>query len=214
MTTAGVTRTYKIYRMNQQKGYLAHQGCISVSTSILASGFGQNHSPADVHNGSASSPYSEKYALEQMGYKMTDKLVKPYYGLAGISVRLSAQILSDMGIPATPVYKFTVSSAEADIRQHLQTGNPVLIKCYRHKYQGRLITTSHHALLLLGLDKDGYPIVLDPAHGWINRASTSGNSLHYSLRTLIKEFMQSPTGNTNQPYVTNLNMAGGYIKVG
>lgn len=206
-TTAG-KQTYYIYRQTQYDSYIRGSGCILTAVAIVSSHFGKNYSPADIHNASSSQKYGERYAVQKMSASSA------LYGRAAISVSLAAQILKDMGIKNKAVYSFSKKTAIKQITKHLKKGKPVLIKCNNKTHNGIRIANGHHAVLLVGIDKKGKAIFIDPMYGRINYAHSCGKYVSLTVSDLVNYHMDSAVGNYKTPYVTSTKAAGGYILVG
>lgn len=206
VATPDGVRKYTMYDQADYGSYYGSYGCVTTAVAIASSGFGKTYSPKDIHEGSPSKAYSERYALKKM------KASSALYGNAAISVAAASQILKDMKIKNKAVYKFSTSSAMKDITQHLKKGKPVIIKARNITYQGIQLANAHHALVLVGIDDDGTVTFINPLGGRINYSH--GKNCNLTLKTIVSKFMRSASGNTAAPYVTSLSGAGGYILVG
>ena len=199
----------KIYQCYAQidYGYEA-QGCVVTAVAIAASAYGKAYTPKRIQEGKRSRRYSVRYAVKKM------KASAELHGKAAISVSTAAQILKDMGIQTKAVYRFKKSKAIKEIKKHVKKGKPVLIKANAQKHNGIQIANAHHAILLVGLDEEGYGIFIDPMQGKINYAHGSGNYFRMKINTLVNYHMTQASGNYKTPYVTNVEAAGGYILIG
>lgn len=206
--TSNGTRTYYTYRQNEYGTYYAQNGCVTTAVSIAASAYGKKYTPVQIHTGNANQKYSERYALKKM------KASASLYGRAALSVATASQILTDMGIQNKAVYTFKANKAVKEIKEHLKSGNPVIVKTNNRMYNGVRLANGHHALVLIGIDEDGYGIFINPVKGAVNYSHSTGRTFKIKIETLVKYHMSSPVGNYKTPYVTSLNAAGGYILVG
>lgn len=210
---SGNTRKYRLYNQyfnddHGHKSYSGGCGCVTAAVAIASSGFGKTYSPEDIHNGTSSQPYSERYALKKIGVSSS------LWGKAAMSVRSASQILRDMGIKSVPKYSFDVNKAANEIKEHLKKGKPVLVKANNRTHNGIRIANGHHAIVLIGLDQNRYIKFIDPATGRINYAH--GNSTYadkMTLDTLLRYHINQPNDSTGA-YVLNGTTAGGYILVG
>lgn len=210
VTTPAGTRTYTIYNQLKCKGgdphYYQRYGCVTAGVSIAASGFGVVAKPWTIRGGSASKACSERRALKQL------KQSRKNYA---ISIRLASRILSNIGIPNKAVTSFNDAEAEAEIRQHLQAGKPVIVKVGKRQYDGVKFTKHHHTLVLIGM-VDDYVVFINPVNGKINgsRVGKHKSKINLTLHTLVTKFMYSSKKGTHSAYVKRDKSGGGYILVG
>ncbi len=209
VATPDGSRTYTLYgqmKTKRSKNYFRRYGCITVGVSIAASGFGVDVNPWTIHLAKATQPYSERYAVSQLQQKFKEQ---------AISLRLASQILTNMGIPNKAVATYAPAQAEAEIRQHLQAGKPVIVKVRKKRYAGIQFTNHHHALVLIGLNGDNV-VFVNTANGRINdsRVGKVKSKIILPLHTLVTKFMFSSKGNTAKAYVRKDKAGGGYILVG
>lgn len=204
---SGSKRKYHCYSQ-KIKGdyYYSAYGCITTAVSISESGFGKYASPKQIHKGSSSSVYSEKYAL---------KKIKAKYRKAAISLRLASQILTDMGIPNKRVNSFSANAAINEIRNHLKAGKPVIVKVSKKTYNGIRFTVRHHALVLIGLKGDTV-VFVNPWGGKINHSSIGKvhKNINLTVPQLVTKLMFSSKKHVNSAYVSKPKDGGGYILVG
>lgn len=207
MTQAG-KRVYRRYSQTAYRGYYPSYGCVTTAVSIAASAYGKSYTPKEIHKGKASKPYSERYAVRQMGGStaLTDK--------AAISVRTASQILNNLGIANQAVYTFTPEEAIAQISAHLKSGRPVIAKVNNKKVGGVRLANGHHAIVLVGMEESGRLTFINPVGAKVNYAHGSGNTCRLTLDELVRHHMSPASGNYLGPYVTGLSGAGGYILVG
>lgn len=204
------TRKYTLYNQLKCKGrdqlYYRNCGCVTTAVSIAASGFNMKAEPWIIHTGKTSSLRSESRALSQLKQKRKKK---------AISLRLASQILTNMKIRNKRVMSFTAASAEKEIRAHLLSGKPVIVKVRKGERGGVKFTNNHHTLVLLGITGD-YVVFANPATGSLNnsRVGTVRSAINMRLSRLVRDFMFSSTKGTEGAYVTSLSNGGGYILVG
>ena len=206
----GWTRKYKNYSQMGIGNYYPPYGCVITAVATAASGYGKTYTPKQLHEGAASKKYSERYALKKLGASAG------LYGKAAISLRTASQILTDIGIANTPVYYFDADSAIAQITANLKAGRPVLIKANNNNHSGVKIANSHHAIVLVGIDKDGYAILFEPVGGKVNYVHGGrGKSCKMTVEDLVRYHMD-PTAEAGMRsvYVTSVAGAGGYILLG
>ncbi|MBQ8304792.1 MAG: Ig-like domain-containing protein [Blautia sp.] len=210
VTMNGVKRTYKRYAQNSYGGsFWGNYGCVSTATAIVASGFGITYTPKQIHDASATTTWSERYAVKKLG------LSTALFDHAAISVLTSAQILRDLGIPAEAHQTFSRNTAIAEITAHVKSGKPVILKAHNRTSNGNKVANGHHAMVLIGIDASGKGIFIDPSTGKMNYAHASHTTFHMTITDFVNRHMDPASGNyQNRPYVTSNAAAGGYILVG
>ena len=206
-TSAGL-KTYTLYTQTGKSSYYRNLGCVTTAVSIVASSYGKSYSPETIHASSVTKKYSERYAVKKLGYSTS------LFGSAAISVKTASQILTDMGITNKAVYSYDKATAIAEITAHVKQGKPVILKANNSRVNGVQIANAHHAMVLVGIDENGYGIFIEPFNGSINYAHGNGTYFKMTIDTFVNKHMTSATGNYNVPYVTNISAAGGYILVG
>ena len=201
---------YKTYKVCNQKGfnssYLKQRGCSHSSASMVLSAYGKNFTPLEIHNGSVNKKYSEQYALKKLGKRVA---------VTGqsLSIYSISEILNNAGVKCHPVYKFKDSKAIKEITNNLKEGRPVLIMCHRKTVNGNKLAKSYHFLVLIGIDQDGYAIVLNASGGTINTSHCTG-AFKLTVKELVKNHMWSCTGNEYKSFYFNgAKNYGGYIIV-
>ena len=210
VTTPAGVRKYHVYNQMRCKGpdrlYYGPYGCVTTGVSIAVSGFGIKATPWLIHQGKASNIKTERYALKQLKLKRKRQ---------AISLRLAAQILTDMGIPNQRVTSFSAVQAEEEIRAHLLEGKPVIVKVKKGQHGGIKFTNRHHTLVLVGL-VDDYVVFLNPSTGGVNssRVGKIKTKINLKLGTLVQKFMYSSGSGTEGGYVLKNSCGGGYILVG
>lgn len=192
-------KTYKEYKQADYGLYYRTLGCVATAVAIVASGYGKNYTPADIHEGPVNKAYSERYAIKKMGESTS------LYGSAAISLGTASAILKNIGIKNKVTYRYTKEKAYKAIKKHLKKGKPVIIKANDNEYNGLRIAYGHHAVVLLGLDAQENIICINPG---------SGGNYKLPLKTLINYHMTQASGNYKTPYVMTNASAGGYILVG
>lgn len=208
VSTPAGKQTYYIFNQNSYGSYCTCHGCVTTAVSIIASHYGKDYTPAEIHKASVKEKYGERYAVKKLGG------ATGLYGKAAISVRTASAILSNMGIKNKAVYTYSKENAIKEITAHLKKGKPVLVKVHNRSRNGLRLANGHHALVLVGVDSKGNGIFINPAGGKINRTHTNGRAFKISISTLVNYHMDSSTGNYEAPYVTSLSAANGYILVG
>lgn len=207
VTGKGWTRKYKNYSQLGIGAYYPPYGCVITAVATAASGYGKSYTPKQLHESAASKKYSERYAVKKLGASTG------LYGRAAISLRTASQILTDIGIANAPVYFFDPDQAIAQITANLKAGKPVLIKANNNNHSGVQVANSHHALVLVGIDKDGYAILLEPVGGRVNYVHGGrGKSCKMTVEDLVRYHMTPATeAGMRSAYVTSVAGAGGYI---
>ena len=205
IATEDGVKKYRRYKQLNSTRYLYSMGCVQTGLAIVASAYDKSWTPQQIHTGSASSKYSERYALGKM------KVSTGLYDKAAISLATASQILTDMGISNKPVYKFNASSAVKQIRKHVKTGKPVLVKVNNRNVNGIRMANGHHTMVLIGLDPKDNVICIDPWNGDINYAHGSGRYFQMKLENFVKNHMYQAAGGA---FVTSSGAGGGYILIG
>lgn len=204
ISSAKGNRTYYAYSQRAYGyGWYRSHGCVTTAVAIVASSFGKNYTPKDIHEGPASAVYSERYAVTKMGGA---GVLPKWYGKAAISVLTASSILTNMGIENRAVYSYDKAEALQEIREHLKQGKPVIIKVNNNVYNGRQLGRPHHSLVVVGVDESDHAICISPG------ASTYMTS--YTLSTLLYHHMTPASGKYMVPYMGDLQTAGGYILIG
>lgn len=203
--------SYKTYRVYNQVGfgnsYLANRGCSHSSAAIVMSAYGLKYTPYNIHYGNVKTKCSQRYALKKMG----QKAVAP--DNRSLSVYSLSKILNNVGIANHPVYKYTTSAAVTEITNNLNAGRPVIVITHRQKVQGVKLANSYHFLVVIGIDRYGKAIVLNPAGGTVNRSQCTGN-YKLTVEQLVKNHMWSCTGNDYKSFYFNgAKNYGGYIVI-
>lgn len=200
ISTPDGIKTYHAYSQKNYGNWYRTYGCVTTAIAIAASGYGKNYSPFDIHDGSSTKKYSERYAVTKMG--KTAEL-RAYYGNKAISVRTASAILTNMGIKNKAVYSYDRAKALKEIRNHLKEGKPVIIKANANTYNGIRIANLHHAIVIVGVDASDRAICINP-----------GSPQYYTtitLKTLLYHHMTPASGNFNSAFMTDIKTAGGYI---
>lgn len=199
ITTPDGVKTYQEYKQNQYGLYYRSFGCVTTAVAMIASGYGKNYTPRDIHEGAVTKKYSERYALKKM------KASAALYNRAAMSLMTASRILKNIGISNKVVYKYKKSEAYREIKAHLLEGKPVMVKANNNTHKGIRLANAHHALVLIGLDENENIIYLDPS---------DRSKYKIKLKTLIKYHMTPAEGKYKTPHVVGANTAGGYILVG
>lgn len=204
--TVNGNKTYTVYnQVGYSSAYLNRRGCSFCAISTVCSAYGKNISPLSIHTASVNKKYSERYAIK------TTKSKTSVSNNRSLSVYSVSAILNNIGIKNHAVYKFTLNNAEKEITENLENGKPVVVICHNKKVNGIKLANSYHFIVLIGLDKDGNCIVLNPAGGSVNKSQCTGE-YHIPVRTLIKNHMWSCTGNKYKSFnFYERKSYGGYI---
>ena len=120
---------------------------------------------------------------------------KPLMKQMPISLKGISKVLTANGVRNKYVYKYTQKSARKMIKKHLKNGNPVIF--YMSK---STLTPNTHAMVMLGLDKNGRVITGDSVHrsagmwGANNRLvkfNTTKDPKSTTVANLVKYFTSS-----------------------
>ena len=130
---------------------------------------------------------------ESFNYNFRKPLMKQMpIGLKGIS-----KVLTANGVRNKYVYKYTKASAIKTITAHLRRGNPIIF--YMSK---STLTPNTHAMVMLGLDKNGRVITGDTVHrsarAWgANNRLIKFNNTSDAKSTTVKNLCRFFTSSTN-----------------
>ena len=207
----GTIRTYRKYRQytNYKTGGFFYTGsqlyCMLTSVSIAASGFGVYHAPQAIHGAKQNESYGEKYALQKIGMRFHRKMVHSPF--------LAAQILNDMGIQSRYVPVYEKNCAEIEIKEHLESGKPVIVVLKSNTWKGIRLAYWRHAIVLVKLDGNGTVRYINPnapMNG--SKRGSIRRGIQLTIRELLDHYMFSSSGNYEKAYITGY--CGGYILVG
>ena len=207
VNTNGTQKKYKVYNQSGfNSSYLMQRGCAHSSAAIVMSAYGKKYTPYDIHYGSTNKKCSEKHALKKLNKRVA---------ITGqsLSIYSISAILKNSGIKNRPVYKFNKKTAIKEITNNLESGKPVIIMCHRKKVKGVKLANSYHMLVLIGIDKKGNAIVLNPAGGTVNQSHCTGK-FKLSVKQLVERHMWSCTGKHYKSFYFNGSQNyGGYILI-
>lgn len=206
VTGKGWSRTYTNYSQMTREEFYPKYGCVVTAVATAASGYGSKYSQKAIHTGAASKKYSERYAVKRLGQSVA------LYGRAAIALPTASQILTDLGIRNKPVYTFNEDQAIAEITENLMAGRPVIVHANNRRHNGIRIANSHHGVVLVGIDKDGYAIMLEPVGGRVNYAHGCGKKCRLTVEDIVRYHInQTAKSKLGAAYVTNSSAFGGYI---
>ena len=206
VTGNGWSRTYTNYNQMTKEAFYPKYGCVVTSVATAASGYGSKYSNKDIHTGAASKNYSERYAVKKLGQSTA------LYGKAAIAIPTASQILTDMGIPNKAVCTFNPDQAIAEITENLMAGRPVLVHANNVVHDGIRIANSHHGVVLVGIDKEGYAIMLEPVGARVNYAHGCGKTCRLTVEDIVRYHInQTAENKLGAAYVTSPSAFGGYI---
>lgn len=208
-------RTYVVYRQNASVNaydtypkYMTYHGCAACAAATVLSGFkGTTITPQKLIKKSGyeyktfgSSVWKKNYAKD-----LDDQMPVSLYGIT--------KILNKYGVAAEYVRTFSDTEATAQIKQHLRTGNPVIIevsKTNRHTGQAdKKWSNSYHTLALLGMTDTGQVIVADS----VNRTAFGEEQrIKYATVEELIPYMYTSTNLTSTSCYFS-SKAGGYILV-
>ena len=111
------------------------------------------------------------------------------------------------------LYTLAKCLAETEIREHLESGKPVIVVLRVNTWKGIRLAYWRHAIVLVKLDSDGKVRYINPnapmngsKRGRIRRG------IKLTIRELLDHYMFSSSGNYEKAYITG--NCGGYILVG
>lgn len=206
VTGKGWSRTYTNYNQMTKEEFYPRYGCVVTAVATAASGYGSAYTHKNIHTGAASKKYSERYAVKKLGQSAA------LYGKAAIALPTASQILTDLGIANKPVYTFDPDQAIAEITANLMAGKPVIVHANNHMHEGVKIANSHHGVVLVGIDKEGYAIMLEPVGGRVNYAHGCGKKCRLTVEDIVRYHInQTAENKLGAAYVTSPSAFGGYI---
>lgn len=206
VTGKGWSRTYTNYNQMTKEEFYPRYGCVVTAVATAASGYGSAYSHKNIHTGAASKKYSERYAVKKLGQSTA------LYGKAAIALPTASQILKDLGIANKPVYTFDPDQAIAEITANLMAGKPVIVHANNRRHDGIKIANSHHGVVLVGIDKEGYAIMLEPVGGRVNYAHGCGKKCRLTVEDIVRYHInQTAENKLGAAYVTSPSAFGGYI---
>lgn len=208
-TKDGERRSYRRYAQMLRSGYLRSTGCVQVAVAIIASAFGKNYTPEQIHSGSSSAVYSELYALKKMHAYSGIR-----YGRLAITIATASQILKDMGIPNKPVYTVSPSAAAKALEKHVKSGKPALLKANNRYADGVSVAVQHHAIVLAGIDEDGNGIFIEPWNAAVNYAHGNRRYFKMSIQRFVMNHMFHTRQSRQGAFISTYSDQGGYILVG
>lgn len=191
---------------NLTKAVACH-GCAASSTAALLSAF----------TGKAVTPVMVMESIEKTvagndawlsNYSKSNANQRPL-SLYGVS-----KILSYYGVPSSRVWKFTDAQAKAQIKEHLLTGNPVVVVVSKkNRATGKsssLWTNGYHTMVLIGMTANNKVLVGDS----VNRAAF-GKSQRVKITTLdeLIPYMFPCTKEKASFYWNAASSCGGYLLV-
>ena len=220
--TQGYTYNYKLYyqksdglayKYTKYHDYLDMHGCSTCSlTTIL----------------NATVPELADTLPDEIIEKVIKKVAGSTTFNANFSKKLSSQmpiglkgmsaVLDAYGVENKYVYTYDTKSAAAEIRKHLENGDPVIFTIPKSTYAGGV-----HTMLMLGLDDDGRVIVGDSlyqasskwgSNNGLIKFNTTSSSSSSKVEKICKYFNASTTKTDNVGFFYNGRKGNiGYILV-
>lgn len=196
---AGETLKYKLYYQKSSslhltypkyKKYIAAHGCSTCAlTAVLNATVPKykNYTPDMVIEKVIRPAVGETAFKKNFSKKLSKQMP---IGLKGIT-----KVLKANGVRCKYVHKYTKKSAQKEIKEHLESGNPVIFTLSYSFY-----CSNNHTMCMLGLDKDGKVIVGDSIRstakkwGKYNRLvkfSTKSNPKSNTVKNICKNFKYS-----------------------
>lgn len=151
--TTDTNKTYIEYKQNGDSswsknsywgGTMEDNGCGITSLSIILSGYGKKYTPEDLR---------KKY-YPKLNYDNLSKELKSF------------------GIDNSDFYYDSINRSEKSIKNHLQTGRPIIICVWSDNGKNRWTTKSHY-MVLLATDGDNMVYISNP-NGLKNDSKSSG----------------------------------------
>ncbi len=208
------TRTYTIFsqtgsnKSSVYPRYMPNHGCAAATAVNVLSGMtGKVYTPATMVETIEKIVFGD--AVYNNNYSKSDANQRPasLYGLT--------KILAYFGVKSTYVRQFSDVAAVNEIKDHLYTGNPVIIEVSsKNRYTNKTDkkwSNSKHTMAILGMTPDGYAIVADPA----NRSGFGSNQRikFETLEGLIPYMFSCTNTSSTSCYYESASKNGGYILV-
>ncbi len=125
-------------------GTMEENGCGITSLSIILSGYNKNYTPEDLRN-----KYYPKLNYDRLSHE-----------------------LENFGIENSDFYYDSINRSEKNIKQHLETGRPIIICVWDENSKNRWTTKSHY-MVLLATDGENMVYISNP-NGLKNDSKSSG----------------------------------------
>ncbi len=200
-TSDGKKRTYQCYNQSSYNGkYGGKRGCAITATAIVLSGLvSKNITPGTVHQGT--SRYSEKYAISNISsYGRLDSISaskrKARLGNSTPTNVMLQKILNNAGLKTKYVSHVNANSV-TEVTNHLAKGNPVIFTTrVSRSYKGVILANSWHTLVMVGLDKNGKVVVINPAGGTVNTSHVKRSTryFHFTVSELLSKYQAKSHG--------------------
>ena len=186
---------------------VAYHGCAASSTAAVLSAFtGKTVTPVMVMETIERTVFGQDEWMKNYSKSNADQRPVSLYGIS--------KILASYGVPTTRVWKFTDAQAKSQIREHLLTGNPVVIvvsqKNRKTNKSTKLWTNSYHTMVLIGITANDKVLVGDS----VNRAAF-GKSQRVKVTSLdeLISYMFPCTKEKASFYWNAASSCGGYLLV-
>lgn len=217
VNSANGTRDYNIFSQEasnlSKKSFIAQHGCAVSALTCVLSGYNSKYAdwtPSKVSKQLEKQVFGAK--AWNANYKKSLPAQRPV-SLYGIS-----KILSYCKIQNKYVRTFKDKQAVKDIKQHLKTGNAVIIEVNNHKQVNGKISakydnrwaTSKHTMALLGMTDTGKVIVADSAN---REWSGQKQRVKFAKMEDLIRYMIPCKKYSNSLYFNSVDSCGGYILV-
>lgn len=211
--SSGAVRTFRVFAQGTRSTYIRRHGCAASALTCVLSG------------------YTDKYA-RYTPEKTSRRLEKEVFGTAAWSANYRKSMASQMpvslygitkilnycNVPSQYVRYFKDKQAVQEIKEHLYSGNAVIIEVNNHKQKnGRISSrynyrwsTSKHTMVLLGMTNNGKAIVADSAY---RKWSGKKQRIKFAKVEHLVKFMFSCKRASTSVYYDSQDTSGGYILV-
>lgn len=211
------TRTFRIFGQHKKpwkkNTYLDMHGCAVCSLTTVLSGYSKKYgkyTPEQVKDIVEKKVFGTAAWKKNYGKTMRSQMPVSMYGIS--------KVLNHAGIKTRYVRTFTNKSAKKQIKNHLKTGNVVVIEANNRTQKNgkfsRTTTTrwslSKHTMVLLGLTDTGKVIVADSAQ---RKWSKEQQRIKFTTVNEIVKYLIPCTSSRKSYYFSGTANSGGYVLV-
>lgn len=217
VNSAKGTRDYNIFSQEStklsKKSFIAQHGCAVSALTCVLSGYKTKYKS---WTPSMASRKLEKKVFGTKAWNANYK--KSLAAQRPVSLYGITKILSYCKIPSTYVRFFSDKKAIKEIKQHLKTGNAVIIEVNNHRqtngkfssaYNNRW-ATSKHTMALLGMTDTGKVIIADSAN---RKWSKQKQRVKFAKMEDLVHYMIPCKKSSKSLYFNSVDSCGGYILV-
>lgn len=211
------TRTFTVFGQHKKpwkkNTYLDMHGCAVCSLTTVLSGYSKKYgkyTPDQVKNIVEKKAFGTAAWKKNYGKSMRSQMPVSMYGIS--------KVLNHEGIRTRYVRTFTNKSARKQIKDHLKTGNVVVIEANnRTQKNGKFSRTTttrwalgKHTMVLLGFTDTGKVIVADSAQ---RKWSKEQQRIKFTTVNEIVNYLIPCTSSRKSYYFSGTANSGGYVLV-